>query len=260
MSPRQFSNKTIASVAALVFFATCSYIGRKNLLDCFTDSPVPEFCRGEPFGLSLFPQPRLFPGASTRFEEIFQSEMQDFQSHPGLKALMTEVAAQTRTSAEARAKGQELGQELVRKGISRLPPQDLDEWNRIRLLLAQGSDAVCAALWSGRLDQDLLVPALSSLPEPDSRAWFRFSSRAGILELESVSPIPADSTAVIEGLDVIAQTLAPPDRQHFLQTLDKGVDVPPADGCAAVRTLMIGAQQLQPALRARFLRALASGQ
>lgn len=260
MITKQISGKTIAFVAAFLLFATCSYIGRKNLLDCFTDSPVPEFCRGEPFGLSLFPQPKLFPSASAEFEEIFQSEMQGFQSHPRLKAMMADVAAQTTTNAEARTRGQELGQELVRKGIPRLTPEDLDEWNRIRLLLAQSSEAMCAALWSGRLDQGLLISALSSLPQRDSRAWFRLSSRAAILELESSSPIPADSTAVLEGLEVIVRTLAPSDREHFLETLDKGVDAPPGDGCAAARTLMTGARQLPPAQRARFLRALASGQ
>jgi len=260
MSTKQSSGRTLAFVVAFLVFSTCSYIGHKNLLDCFTDSPVPEFCRGEPFGLSLFPQPKLFPSASSGFEEVFQSEIQDFQSHPRFKAMLADVAAETRTSAEARIRGQELGQELVRKGIPRLPPQDLDEWNRIRLLLAQDSEATCAALWSGSLDQGRLISALSSLPERDSRAWFRLSSRAGILELESVQPISADSAAVLEGLEAIVRTLAPSDREHFLEILGQGVDAAPPDGCAAVRTLMTGAQRLPPAQRGGFLRALASGQ
>jgi len=258
MKSRRALLKGITPVVAVAFFGMCSYIGRRNLLDCYTDSPVPPQCLGEPFGLSLFPQPKILEGASAKVNAILRSEMKSFQSHPALKKQLKEIASQGLSSVEVNSRSRRLGQDLVRRGIPRLSSQDLDEWNRIRIMMAERSDAMCAGLWSGTLTPDGVDSGLSTLGEPDLRAWLQVSSRAGILELEFASPVPVDPDALEEGLRAIALALPESERIRLAEVIQQGTAAKAVDACYATRVLLPGAQRLEPRLRERFLRALAS--
>ena len=193
-----------------------------------------------------------------RVGEIMNEELQPLMRHPRFRTMMTNAARGQRSGEAARDTGKRLGMELVHRGIPRLPLEGLDEWNRLRLLLADHSPRVCGAFWTGGLSEGELGQALASLGDTDLRSWMRVSAQAGILELEANAQVQANDRDLARGLETIASRMPREERRRFWAVVDAGETAPAADGCAVMKTIMTGATRMRDRPRERFLRALAA--
>lgn len=147
---------------------------------------------------------------------------------------------------------------LTARGVLRLQSADLEDFTRLRLMMATRSEAVCAGIWSGRVDNTEVATAISQLGDDDLHKWVRISTRAAQLELGATVPVQIDASAFDEGLDAIAASVEPNDRAALAAARAAGGSATPLQGCAAIRIILREAPRLEPGLRDRFLRALSS--
>jgi hypothetical protein len=189
-----------------------------------------------------------------RFARIIDQEMSPLLNDPRFEQELQRRAGPGASQDRAR----EIGAELTQRGILRLTPEDLGEFTRLRLALAQRNEAVCATLWTGHGDNSQVAVALSQLDDNDLHQWLRLSTRAAVLELNGRAPVIPDQSALADGLHAITAAVQGEERTTLDTAIAAGTAAPPATGCAAIRIILREAQRLEPGLRDRFLRALSA--
>ena len=151
-----------------------------------------------------------------------------------------------------------LGQQLSHAGLKRLGAADLDQWNRVRLLLAASSRAICAGLWTGKIDPVALVAELEKLGEADLDGWARLSANAMRAELAATEPVTLDPEGAAKTLLAAQEHLAPADRERFGKDLEAGDKLPIDEACWVMEQLMRAVATLEPGPREAALRSLAA--
>ena len=151
-----------------------------------------------------------------------------------------------------------IGQELSHAGLKRLGAADLDEWNRVRLVMARHSPSVCAGLWSGQLDPLALVAELDKLSDADLDGWARVSGGAMRAELAATAPVTVDPGALAQTLLAAEGRVAEAERERFQHDLEQGNKLADDEACWAIETLMKTVAGMEPGPREAALRSLAS--
>jgi hypothetical protein len=186
---------------------------------------------------------------STRLERAARKVGQQLEADPTTKARFQGLDA---------TQARQLGQELAHRGLKRLPAEELQRWNELRVRLSHSSPAACAGFWTGGLDGNQLTQALEGLPDADLEAWLEISTHATRLEAAG-GPAPAQpADALPHGFQLVMAKLSEADRSRFALDLSRGTQLDAPEACWAATTLLEQAQALAPADRVPLLRGLAA--
>jgi hypothetical protein len=159
-----------------------------------------------------------------------------------------------KTTAESKA----YAASLVHNGLKRLAYKDLKEWNRLRLLMANGSNELCAGFWSGKLIEEVLFNTLLSFSEKDGDSWIKMSANAAKAESNEKKYTAATQEDFQVSLGKILSTKEKKDSQKAGIILATGVNVENEDACWIMKLIMSSAKDLDDVSRESYLRYLAS--
>ncbi len=199
---------------------------------------------------------QLLPNASDedvrRFASALKATMGRLVTNPRFAERMRNSARGAGSQAEIDARGGDLSATLAARGVSRLPLERLDEWNRLRLLLSE-NETICSGLWQPPLDPTAIPKRLIALPDDDLRSFMQINYEATLAELEQRPERAGPQLA--EQLVTMVES-AREDRERLQRIFDQ--DRPSAtDACFANRWVMNYARTLPPSERQDFLSALA---
>jgi len=142
------------------------------------------------------------------------------------------------------------------RGVPRLGDQDLTDFHALRKRMIFSSDRTCACAWdNSRCSMADMMEGLARLSEEELARFSRLTSRAAILEVQALAPLPSPEAEMQAGLKVILDGLPPPDQERLLRTFDDPKGAPPAEQCFTVRTIFTGAESLDESAYVRFVRA-----
>jgi hypothetical protein len=164
------------------------------------------------------------------------------------------TAINGKTPEEVRAFARQQGQ----LGIKRLSHAELMEWNRLRVLVAEKSESVCAGFWTGQMPGQELVDALNTIPESDCRSWVDVVATAALAAINDEPFQEPPSTAFQAGVQEIAAKLSPADKARLDRALANDQAPTNDEACWTALTLLRGANELESHQQEQFLRALAS--
>lgn len=148
--------------------------------------------------------------------------------------------------------------DLIAKGMPLLSAAELDEWNRLRLRMAEAAPEACAGFWLGRIAPRSLGQAFAALSDDDLRSWFTVTTNAAYRELRR-EPVPATPTPRPDIVERAALTLSQHDAARLRSIVEAGRDASPADACFAFTHVFGTAAGLDVGERESFLRSVAKG-
>lgn len=138
--------------------------------------------------------------------------------------------------------------------------EDLDQWNVLRLKLANLSTELCAGFINGKADNEIFKKAFSKLSDSDIEKWFKISFKsiksAVINEKSYDSKIAQENFRI--GLSRVFEVVGNKDTEKTLDILQHSATKSPDDNCWASKKIHEGAKLLPEKQRLEFLKALAS--
>jgi len=166
---------------------------------------------------------------------------------------------------EKRARGEKVDrardEELLRqsatvRGIPRLTDQDLTEYHALLKRQIFVSERRCPCSWDKSTCSIAdLMDGLRRLSDAEVTRWAFLSSRAAILEVQAMGPLPSSAADLQEGLEKIVEGLDEQSRERVLRTFGDPRGVPKAEQCFTIRALFTGSESLDEAAYLRFIRA-----
>jgi hypothetical protein len=166
--------------------------------------------------------------------------------------LRRELAGKSAAEAEAYTSN------LAAEGVPALDADALEEWTRLRSLMADESRELCAAMWKGGMTSDMAFDALDRLSPADQRRFGELSARAGLLMLHDQRPQPPLSMTLQDGLALVVTTLWPSERTAF-ETDVVNARLTDERACELMKTVLAAAKTLPSLRRTAFHRAIARG-
>jgi hypothetical protein len=160
--------------------------------------------------------------------------------------------------AMSASEAQNFSQEKAKLGLRRLSTEDLENWNRIRLVIAVENAPLCAGFWTGKMSSEIIQNGLSRLPAEDIDVWMRLSMTAAKLEIEAQPVTEPDPAELQNGIKKISTALSPRDLEKWNRISAEGAAAADADACWAMMTILRGAKEMSAPQRAKFLKALAA--
>jgi hypothetical protein len=148
-------------------------------------------------------------------------------------------------------------EELTRDGLARLEGAELEALFEVKRAMAAKSPEMCAELWTGKLEQDVLFDAIKKVTFPQQRTWITLSGRAATLELHASAP-PAPMSAAARDADFaqIMAKMTPEQSAAFLKAAQHPDTATSADACGAFGAFSAALKLVDAPTRQRALRAV----
>jgi hypothetical protein len=205
----------------------------------------------------------LDPATRDRIQGVLEREMKVMTSSPRARQLMDERLAAAKRSGEKvdpMVEGKVMGRDLVARGMRRLPDEEMETMQQLRMKAAESSERTCACFWdpAGCTEADVM-DGLARLSQPDLVTWARLSAAAALAELENKTAPASSEDDLAEGLTAIGATLSDAQRARFEAIINPPDPKQPpskAEQCFAVRTMFAGGAKLPSPARLKFTRAL----
>lgn len=161
-----------------------------------------------------------------------------------LKALMQDKRVLDKLKTMNAQEGALYGRSLSKNGISKFNGEDLFLWNRLRLKLASTSDKVCSGLWTGKITEDNIYTALSSLSPKDIDLYIGMTKKAIDLELEGKPKLSIDPKLFQTAFQSIKEHESIEDGVKMDIFLGQGVNLSDEDACFMIKKLMKGVSKI----------------
>lgn len=146
----------------------------------------------------------------------------------------------------------------TKEGLKLLTANDLDRWNRLRIILAKKDKKLCAGFWTGKIDQKEMLEGLNLLSKKDVIDWMEITTRAAILKLENKSPIDFPEDSLQQGILAISKTMSPENQVKLSGILGAGANIDNDQACWALLALLEGQENLPEPQKEHFVRALSA--
>ena len=144
-------------------------------------------------------------------------------------------------------------------GMARLSLPELEVSLAVRRRLADGSPAVCAALWKGGIAASDLTAGLRRLSLEDKQRWIDLTARATTLELAAEGPPPPISNArAALAWSILLARLPDAKRAIIERAAKSGSATSSDDACQAFKIVGSEAAALAPEARETLLRVVTS--
>ncbi len=145
---------------------------------------------------------------------------------------------------------------LGSNGLKRLPDKWLVKWNDLRLKLAENSNHVCVAFWTGNIDEKKFLSAMASLEEEDIRQWAKLMAVSARSELDKTTFPHTTQEDLANGLEVIKFTLPENEQDRFWKILESGLSANEEDSCWVMKKILKGANDISNEMKLTLLRSL----
>jgi hypothetical protein len=183
-------------------------------------------------------------------ELVAKSESRRLMAHPRFQEVV-----KGKSAVEARA----FGSKLANDGLQFLDLPRLDRWSAIRLDVAERSQPLCAQMWKGGIDPELLMDTLGQLPEDEIHEWVKISVDGSIRALDQVVPEPVDPSALPEGLSRIVNSLPADEAAVVKHEMASPQSLSDDRACKLLILVFERAPQLPDTIRRDFYRGIAKG-
>jgi hypothetical protein len=177
---------------------------------------------------------------------------------PRFEKRIKQVRARPSTNASAQNKSAENKvADLVAAGMARLETADLAALFEVKRALADKSQGLCAAFWTGEVSPEDLKAGMRGLSKDQQSVWITVSGRALALEVAADAPPPkVAGTAGQQAMTELARVLSP-DQQAAFGAAAQGRPSQEV-ACKGFRALAAGMQKLSAEQRGAILRMLSA--
>lgn len=187
---------------------------------------------------------------------IFPSTARADQSLARMAPLLKNPRFQLETKKMSNDEVRTYTQNITHLGLKRMSDQDLMDWNRIRLDLANLDSKLCASLWTGFKGD--LYSIMAKLPPAEQQRFEEISVSAALLELEGRNAFEKNQSVLVAGLREIGTNLSPGAALKYKSALSSGVNANADDACFAIKSIMTGIPKMPENIRLIFLRNIAA--
>lgn len=147
---------------------------------------------------------------------------------------------------------------LTAKGIKRLSIEKLQEWNNIRLEMANKSEDLCAGMWNGKIGEADILSAMSKLSKDSIDKWMQLSIHATKLQISKVKYPAISQDDFINGIKAIAQNKTDNEQIRMGTVLTQGLNASKEDACWMMKVILNDSQDIDLAASSKMIRYLSS--